>query len=219
MLNTHYVKYTLSSKNVFCIVVILLCCRVLASDTKNNSYMPGAFTFHASYVTLTTAEFSVFDIRPNNDGDAIHVADWLKIYVGYDPFHISIGEYGISDESLLSIGGIFLWGMLNMLDDSFAYILLLPSYAWCGNLYIPLVERSWLGLTDQSHFLTYVIYNKGFYKRSFSYVNDLGLRFSPILGKDGSHLYLESGVRFEKNFAHDAKARLYLQIGYGASTK
>lgn len=232
-------------RKLFCILLIASCCNAFGEEsdveaensTVNDSYIPLGFTFHASYVSPKTAEVSLFDIRPFADGDAFHITEWLSLYFGFDPVHVSIGPSGISDETLLSIGAyVVAMPIFLLFEDSVApdtihredgtsakdvlamIFLGIPLYLWCGNLYIPLVPKAWLGLTDQSHLLTYVLTEKGFYRRSFTYVNDVGLRFSPIrYGNGGYHVYLEGGVRFEKNFADDFKTRYYFQLGFSST--
>ena len=219
-------------RKVFAVLLVLvLCCNGMGEEWVKESYMPNGISFHASYVYPTTAEISLFDIRSGAEGDAFHIGNLFDVYFGFDPLHISIDPDKVSDEALFSLGGALVMGLIvGVLDEHapsnetlevLGYILLgVPLYVWCGNLYIPLVPKSWLGLTDQSHIITHVIYERGFHLRSFTYVNDIGLRWSPIRRESSnstSYGYFEAGVRLEKNFADDFKCKFFFQIGFAGT--
>ncbi len=94
---------------------------------------------------------------------------------------------------------------------------IVPLYAWCGSLYVPVVPGAWLGIIDKSRMLTQVI-SEGFHKRSFTYQNDVGLRLSPLATKDGSiHGFVDGGVRFSKNFAADMEIYYFVHAGVARS--
>ena len=241
-------------RNVLCVFLVVFCAplRAETEDPKietyvnieeaktTDSYMPEGFLIHSSYVSISTVEFSLLDMHSTN-GDEFRITEWIKIYFGFDPLHISIDldHSKASDEAIFSLGGGIVIGIIAGLvevsgltqklssfgDSSFgkvlAYIFLgVPLYVWCGNLYIPLVSKSWLGLTDQSHILTHVFAENGFHLRSFTYVNDVGLCFSPYRSNNGNtHGYIETGVRFEKNFADKFKTKFFLQLGFSSTSK
>ena len=210
------------------LLVLVLCCNGMGEEPVKESYLPYGMTFHASYVYPTTAEVSLFDIRSGTEADAFHIGNLFDVYFGFDPLHVSIDPNKVSDEALFSLGGALVMGLIvgafdgyspsNEVLEVLGYILLgVPVYAWCGNLYIPLVPKSWLGLTDQSHIITHVIYERGFHLRSFTYVNDIGLRWSPM--RTVYFDYFEAGVRLEKNFADDFKCKFFFQIGGAGTSK
>ena len=195
--------------------------------SERDVHAPKALEFRVAGMYPTAFDASVFAFR---GVDLVEINDRWRFYVGYDPFHVTYNEKGFSDESLMLVGAALAISPFSLIYSAitssgsrdpaeemndyykeasipkiiFFYI---PAYIWCGNLYFPLVEGSWLGLNDQSHVVTHIIEEGGFYLRSFTYTNDVSLRFSK------SGYFVDAGVRLEKNFADDFKARIILQIG------
>ncbi|MBR4681627.1 MAG: hypothetical protein IKP03_11095 [Fibrobacter sp.] len=214
------------------IIVLCICSNVMAQEKKglseeeqldrmlehhNERYMPRALGFSAGYATPDVFDFSIFtflDVFP------INITDGYRIHVGYDPLHLRVDDFGASDDALFAAGGWFLFNGIDAVarkitgseSDGPGILVLAPLFIWCGNVYIPLVPGSWLGINDQNHFTTHVI-QEGFHTHSFIYTNDLSLRFSMKPSRGTTGYFLDTGIRFEKNFAEDFKYRFFVQLG------
>ena len=195
-------------------------------------HAPKAFEFRIGAMYPTAFEASVMGFRGVH---LVEINDRWRFYVGYDPFHVTYNEKGFSDETVVLAAAAvamapfsFIYQVIKGSDSrdyeeemndyykeaSLPKIIFfhIPTYIWCGNLYFPLVEGSWLGLNDQSHVITHLIEDEGFHWSSFTYTNDISLRFSKKeRGRSGS--FVDVGVRLEKNFADSFKARIFAQIG------
>lgn len=164
--------------------------------------------------------------------------DLLRTQIGGDDFQT------VSDETLLTMGVGIVVGVLatatgfsakeppkdskeekastakNSMSTATAVLslaLMIPMYAWCGTLYVPVVPGAWLGVVDKSRMLTQVI-SEGFHKRSFTYQNDVGLRLSPLASQDGMlHAFVDGGIRFSKNFDDDLKRYYFAHAGVALS--
>lgn len=164
--------------------------------------------------------------------------DLLRTQIGGDDFPT------VSDETLLTMGVGIVVGVLatatgfsakespkdskeekastakNSMSTATAVLslaLMIPMYAWCGTLYVPVVPGAWLGVVDKSRMLTQVI-SEGFHKRSFTYQNDVGLRLSPLASQDGMlHAFVDGGIRFSKNFDDDLKRYYFAHAGVALS--
>ena len=214
------------------IIVLCICSNVMAQEKKglseeeqldkmlerhNERYMPRALGFSAGYATPDVFDFSIFtflDVLP------INITDGYSIHVGYEPLHLWVDDFGASDDALFAAGGWFLFNGIDAVarkitgseSDGPGILVLAPLFIWCGMVYIPLVPGSWLGINDQNHFTTHVI-QEGFHTRSFTYTNDLSLRFSMKPSRGTTGYFLDTGIRFEKNFAEDFKYRFFVQLG------
>jgi hypothetical protein len=189
-------------------------------ERYNERYMPKLLGFSAGYATPNVFDFSIFSIL---GAFPINITDGYRIHVGYDPLHLRVDDIGASDDALFAVST---WFLFNGIDDIAnkitgsesegpGILVLATLFIWCGNVYIPLVPGSWLGINDQNHFTTHVI-QEGFHTRSFTYTNDLSLRFSAKPSSSG--FFLDTGIRFEKNFAEDFKYRFFVQLGlFGSS--
>jgi hypothetical protein len=212
------------------IIVLCICSNVMAQEKKglseeeqldkmlehhNERYMPRALGFSAGYATPDVFDFSIFtflDVLP------INITDGYSIHVGYEPLHLRVDDFGASDDALFAAGGWFLFNGIDAVarkitgseSDGPGILVLAPLFIWCGMVYIPLVPGSWLGINVQNHFTTHVI-QEGFHARSFTYTNDLSLRFSARPSRSGH--FLDAGIRFEKNFAKNFKYRFFVQLG------
>lgn len=184
-------------------------------EHHNEEYMPKLLGFSAGYATPNVFDFSIFSIL---GAFPINITDGYRIHVGYDPLHLRVDDIGASDDALFAVST---WYLFNGIDDIAnkitgsesegpGILVLAPLFIWCGNVYIPLVPGSWLGINDQNHFTTHVI-QEGFHAGSFTYTNDLSLRFSARPSSSG--FFLDTGIRFEKNFAEDFKYRFFVQLG------
>lgn len=184
-------------------------------ERYNERYMPKLLGFSAGYATPNVFDFSIFSIL---GAFPINITDGYRIHVGYDPLHLRVDDIGASDDALFAVST---WYLFNGIDDIAnkitgsesegpGILVLATLFIWCGNVYIPLVPGSWLGINDQNHFTTHVI-QEGFHARSFTYTNDLSLRFSARPFSSG--FFLDTGIRFEKNFAEDFKYRFFVQLG------
>ena len=184
-------------------------------------HMPRGLGFSAGYAMFNEFDFSVFSICC---AYPIRITGWRRIHLGWDPLHLRIDDIGVSDDALLPMGGFFLFYGIETIVRNIkgtigpwtepGTLVLAPLFIWCGMVYIPLVPSSWLGINDQNHFTTHVI-QEGFHTRSFIYTNDLSLRFSARPSSSG--FFLDTGIRFEKNFAEDFKYRLFVQLGIWGS--
>ena len=214
------------------IIVLCICSNVMAQEKKglseekqldrmlehyNEEYMPRALGFSAGYATPDVFDFSIFtflDVLP------INITDGYSIHVGYEPLHLRVDDFGASDDALFAAGGWFLFNGIDAVarkitgseSDGPGILVLAPLFIWCGMVYIPLVPGSWLGINNQNHFTTHVI-QEGFHTRSFTYTNDLSLRFSMKPSRGTTGYFLDTGIRFEKNFAEDFKYRFFVQLG------
>ncbi|WP_139255949.1 hypothetical protein [Fibrobacter sp. UWB12] len=214
------------------IIVLCFCNNVMAQEINaskeeeqldkmlehhNERYMPRALGFSAGYATPNVFDFSIFtflDVLP------INITDGYSIHVGYEPLHLRVDDFGASDDALFAAGGWFLFNGIDAVarkitgseSDGPGFLVLAPLFIWCGMVYIPLVPGSWLGINDQNHFTTHVI-QEGFHARSFTYTNDLSLRFSMKPSRGTTGYFLDTGIRFEKNFAEDFKYRFFVQLG------
>lgn len=216
---------------IACIIVLCLCSNVMAQlseeeqldrmlERYNERYMPKLLGFSAGYATPNVFDFSIFSIL---GAFPINITDGYRIHVGYEPLHLRVDDIGASDDALFAVST---WYLFNGIDDIAnkitgsesegpGILVLATLFIWCGNIYAPLVPGSWLGINDQNHFTTHVI-QEGFHTRSFTYTNDLSLRFSAIPSSSG--FFLDTGIRFEKNFAEDFKYRFFVQLGiFGCS--
>ena len=215
---------------MICVVVLCMFSNVMAQEINaskeeeqldkmlehhNERYMPRALGFSAGYATPNVFDFSIFSIL---GAFPINITDGYRIHVGYDPLHLRVDDIGASDDALFAVST---WYLFNGIDDIAnkitgsesegpGILVLATLFIWCGNVYIPLVPGSWLGINDQNHFTTHVI-QEGFHTRSFTYTNDLSLRFSIQPSRTG--YFLDTGIRFEKNFAEDFKYRFFVQLG------
>ncbi|WP_290725966.1 hypothetical protein [Fibrobacter sp. UBA2449] len=208
------------------IIVLCICSNAIAQlseeeqldkmlEHHNEEYMPKLLGFSAGYATPNVFDFSIFSILGTFP---INITDGYRIHVGYDPLHLRVDDIGASDDALFAVST---WFLFNGIDDIAnkitgsesegpGILVLATLFIWCGNVYIPLVPGSWLGINDQNHFTTHVI-QEGFHTRSFTYTNDLSLRFSAKPSSSG--FFLDTGIRFEKNFAEDFKYRFFVQLG------
>ena len=217
---------------IACIIVLCICSNVMAQEKKglseeeqldrmleryNERYMPKLLGFSAGYATPNVFDFSIFSIL---GAFPINITDGYRIHVGYDPLHLRVDDIGASDDALFAVST---WFLFNGIDDIAnkitgsesegpGILVLATLFIWCGNVYIPLVPGSWLGINDQNHFTTHVI-QEGFHTRSFTYTNDLSLRFSMKPSRGTTGFFLDTGIRFEKNFAEDFKYRFFVQLG------
>ena len=227
LLHKHTQRFLL---RIACIIVLCICSNVMAQEKKglseeeqldrmleryNERYMPKLLGFSAGYATPNVFDFSIFSIL---GAFPINITDGYRIHVGYDPLHLRVDDIGASDDALFAVST---WYLFNGIDDIAnkitgsesegpGILVLATLFIWCGNVYIPLVPGSWLGINDQNHFTTHVI-QEGFHTRSFTYTNDLSLRFSAKPSSSG--FFLDTGIRFEKNFAEDFKYRFFVQLG------
>ena len=217
-------------QRIVCIVVLCFCSNAMAQEINaskeeeqldrmlanhNEEYMPKALGFSAGFATPDVFDFSIFSIL---GAFPINITDGYRIHVGYEPLHLRVDDIGASDDALFAVST---WYLFNGIDDIAnkitgsesegpGILVLATLFIWCGNVYIPLVPGSWLGINDQNHFTTHVI-QEGFHTRSFTYTNDLSLRFSARPFSSG--FFLDTGIRFEKNFAEDFKYRFFVQLG------
>ncbi|OWV10586.1 hypothetical protein [Fibrobacter sp. UWB5] len=229
LLHKHTQRFLL---RIVCIVILCFCSNVMAQEINaskeeeqldkmlehhNERYMPRALGFSAGYVTPDVFDFSIFtflDVLP------INITDGYSIHVGYEPLHLRVDDFGASDDALFAAGGWFLFNGIDAVarkitgseSDGPGILVLAPLFIWCGMVYIPLVPGSWLGINDQNHFTTHVI-QEGFHTHSFIYTNDLSLRFSMKPSRGTTGYFLDTGIRFEKNFAEDFKYRFFVQLG------
>ncbi len=219
---------------IACIIVLCICGNAMAQEKKglseeeqldkmleryNERYMPKLLGFSAGYATPNVFDFSIFSIL---GAFPINITDGYRIHVGYEPLHLRVDDIGASDDALFAVST---WYLFNGIDDIAnkitgsesegpGILVLATLFIWCGNVYIPLVPGSWLGINDQNHFTTHVT-QEGFHARSFTYTNDLSLRFSARPFSSG--FLLDTGFRFEKNFAKDFKYRFFVQLGVWGS--
>lgn len=212
------------------IIVLCICSNVMAQEKKglseeeqldrmlqhhNERYMPGGLGFSAGYATPNVLDFSIFSFY---GAFPINITEGYRIHIGYDPLHLRVDDIGASDDALFAASIWFLFNGIDAIANKITgsesegpgILVLAPLFIWCGNVYIPLVPGSWLGINDQNHFTTHVI-QEGFHTRSFTYTNDLSLRFSIQPSRTG--YFLDTGIRFEKNFAEDFKYRFFVQLG------
>ena len=209
-LNLHWLHLIVA---LFC-----LCDNVLAQENKkpteekqldrmsarhNERYMPGPLAFSAGYATHGVYDFSIFSLL---GVFPINITDGYRFHIGYDPLHLRVDDIGVSDDALFAAGGWFLFngietiiekitGSASTINGGPGFLVVIPLFVWCGNVYFPLVSSSWLGINDQSHFTTHVI-QEGFHARSFTYTNDLSLRFSAK--PSTSIFFLDTGIHCGK---------------------
>lgn len=197
-------------------------------------YYPGGFYVRSSYAPSDGVDLGI--------GFLFALSKSWPVSIGFEPFHLQIlaeDFQEVSDETLWiaaagaiigGLGPLFVGGSsekksgdstsvkpkkksMGLVGNILAAVALVPVYAICGVLYIPVVPGSWLGISDRSRLNTQII-SEGFHKRSFTYMNDLGLRLSPLASTDGiAHGYLDGGIRFEKNFDADLKFKYFVQLG------
>ena len=219
--------------SLICTVFLFcLCGNVLAQENKkpteeekldkmyatyNNRYMPGGLGFSAGYAMSDEFDFSIFSVL---GAFPIRITEWYYVHIGFDPLHLRVDDIGVSDDALFAASEWFLFNGIESILEKITgstgsstgpgMLVLVPLFAWCGNVYAPLVPGSWLGINDQNHFTTHVI-QEGFHARSLIYTNDLSLRFSAKPSR--STFFFDAGARFEKSFAEDFKCKLFLQLG------
>lgn len=198
-------------------------------------YFPGGLYLRSSYAPSDGVDLGIGFLFPLSKS-------W-PVSIGFEPFHLQIAAKDfqwVSDETLwIAAAGLVLGAMGPLFKDNapakdttakapekessgigrsiLAVTVMVPLYAICGTLYVPVVPGSWLGIVDRSRLNTQLI-SEGFHKRSFTYMNDLGLRLSPLASADGVvHGYLDGGIRFEKNFDADLKYKYFAQLGASLS--
>lgn len=217
---------------MICVVVLCMFSNVMAQEKKglseeeqldrmlehhNERHMPGGLGISAGYATPDVLDFSIFSFY---GAFPINITDGYRIHIGYDPLHLRVDDIGASDDALFAASIWFLFNGIDAIANKITgsesegpgILVLAPLFIWCGNVYIPLVPGSWLGINDQNHFTTHVI-QEGFHTRSFTYTNDLSLRFSMKPSRGTTGYFLDTGIRFEKNFAEDFKYRFFVQLG------
>ncbi|MCF0223258.1 MAG: hypothetical protein HUK20_03235 [Fibrobacter sp.] len=202
--------------------------RIVEPKSKRNGplFLPGLF--------LGTSYASSGGLGIGMGVSFLFTQSW-PVAIGFEPFHLQIGAKDfqvVSDETLwLAVAGLVFGAMgplfagdsskepVNHGEESrsvaktvLGLAALVPMYAYCGSLYVPFTPGTWLGIIDRSRFVTQLI-SEGFHKRSFTYMNDLGLRLSPFAHANVLGVDLEGGMRFEKNFAKELKYRYYMQLG------
>lgn len=210
--------------------------KMLNSRPSYPRFYPGGLYLRSSYAPSNGVDIGAGFLFPLSES-------W-PVSVGFEPFHLQIGADDfqiVSDETLwIAAAGLVLGAMGPLFKDDnsnakdstakeseeesggvlgtvLAITTLVPLYAICGYLYIPVVPGSWLGIVDRSRLITQLI-SEGFHKRSFTYMNDLGLRLSPLASRNGiAHGYLDGGIRFEKNFDADLKYHYFAQLGVSLS--
>lgn len=195
-------------------------------------YLAAGMYVRSSYAPSNGIDFGIGYMFPLSKS-------W-PVSVGFEPLHLQIGAEDfqvVSDESLWIVAAGAIMGGLGPLfrgpetkKDStkapekmgtvgtvLATIALIPVYAVCGTFYVPVVPGAWLGILDRSRLNTQLI-SEGFHKRSFTYMNDVGLRLSPLASSDRVlHGFVDGGVRFEKNFDADMKLNYFGQVGFSLS--
>lgn len=97
-------------------------------------------------------------------------------------------------------------------------------YLWHGSIYLPIIPGGWIGIVNKHRFLTQII-TEGWHKGSFTFQDDLGLRFYIDRPKyvhpktkniTYQRFFIDTGCRFEKNFAKDTNYKLFLQVGHSS---
>lgn len=199
------------------------------------------FLAHGLYVRAGYGSPSSVDI---DIGFMFPLSKSWNVSLGFDvirtQLNFSDDFQTVSDETLFTLGaGLVLGGVASAFspkppasaeDDStsaeknmstgmmaLGFVALAPLYFYCGVLYLPIVPGDWLGIVDKSHLLTQII-SEGFHKRSFTYINDVGLRLSPIASESGFvHGFVDGGIRFVKNFDSKLKYRYFAQAGIARS--
>lgn len=131
----------------------------------------------------------------------------------------------VSDESLLQLTSL-IWALPISLfytkngpqleSERYFYIVGGMFFLMHGALYFPVLPNDWFGFINKHRFVTETI-TKGLHCKSFTFQDDLGGRINIYMddSKDGSsHVFVDGGIRFEKNFSRDFEKKWFLQVGY-----
>lgn len=203
---------------------------LMAQKPKYPRHLVRGFALQGGYSNNGGIDVSLGIMFPLSQRWPVSIGfEFLRAQIAADDFQV------VSDETLLTMGvGVVVGGIAaatgsaSKADEAstktvsvpqmiLGLAIMVPLYAWCGSLYVPVVPGAWLGVVDKSRMLTQVI-SEGFHKQSFTYQNDVGLRLSPLASKDGSvHGFVDGGVRFSKNFAADLEIYYFAHAGVALS--
>ena len=148
--------------------------------------------------------------------------DSYGLQVGIDILHFQIAPTDrfqtVSDESLFQLSVIFLTLPLsvnyakNKFNEWYAYFIGGLSFLMHSSLYFPILPNDRFGVINKHRFVTEII-TKGFHYKSFTFQDDLGIRANIHLNVR-NQIFIDGGIRFEKNFSRDLEKKWFLQVGF-----
>ena len=152
--------------------------------------------------------------------------DDYNIQMGIDFLHFQIAPTDrfqtVSDESLIQLPSLILalpFAAITKgacsdrcgLDLIGQYMRIMRGIGFLlhGSLYFPVVPNNYFGFINKHRFVTEIL-TKGWHKESFTFQDDIGIRLQ--IKTDGCHgFFIDSGLRFEKNFSRDFEKKWFVQ--------
>lgn len=162
-------------------------------------------------------------------GTSFDFFDSYDMRVGIDFLHFQIAPSDrfqtVSDESLFQLPSLILalpFAAFGGYDCStrcglnkmalYARIIGVMGFILHGSLYFPVVPNSYFGIVNKHRFVTEII-TKGWHKKSFTFQDDIGLRFQINPDDFIIGFFADGGFRFEKNFSRDLEKKWFVQAG------
>ena len=145
-------------------------------------------------------------------GTSFDFFDSYDMRVGIDFLHFQIAPSDrfqtVSDESLFKLPTRC--GLDKM--ALYARIIGVMGFILHGSLYFPIVPNSYFGIVNKHRLVTEII-TKGWHKKSFTFQDDIGLRFQINPDDFIIGFFADGGFRFEKNFSRDLEKKWFVQAG------
>ena len=202
-------------------VIALLFLATCAFCDKSQLYISGGYS---QTLTGTTPVGNL------SIGIQFKLFDDYNIQMGIDFLHFQIAPTDrfqtVSDESLIQLPSLilalpFAYSVPNPYCMSsrcglheinrYMRIMEVIGFLLHGSLYFPVVPNNYFGFINKHRFVTEIL-TKGWHKESFTFQDDIGLRLQ--IKTDGCHgFFIDSGLRFEKNFSRDFEKKWFVQAG------
>lgn len=148
--------------------------------------------------------------------------------IGFGMLHMQVNLSGnhqtVSDDELLHLAWCIAWGV-PLLSGSLAYntevpayVFLVSQYLFNGYIYLPVLLDDRIGVVNKNRLVSQ-LFSYGFEGRSFTYQDDLGVRFRlDVCSDDGrSHDFckydIDFGARISQRFDGRLVKGLFVQVG------
>ncbi|MCQ2124952.1 MAG: hypothetical protein MJZ25_12295 [Fibrobacter sp.] len=211
---------------------ILCICLILAASALCKLNEGGsAVSFSAGYAQNFTSFNPVADL----DFRVVifpSVSNGLEVGFGALPFQVAFtGDFQtVSDNALMDLvlgaNGLLWYAIASRSADEesahkFMWPVIVPMLLTNGSVYWPLTANGNLGIVNKNRLVTQII-TEGFHLKSFTYEDDLGVRYYMDLDSQATHndskkkitrMFFDAGIRLSKNFDSDMDFKFFLNVG------